>query len=334
MKRKLAMLLLVAGVFVNVSVKNYGFFFKKKQDPIILGFLPNESGSEFEGFREGLEAELEKALGEDVLIKTTDSYDALIDAALAGEVDIAFSGGSQYILAKDAPEGGDNIQVLFTYGIDGKKEKAGYLGWIATKKNSDLHKEIIQKGIEGDTTPEGTNEKARIGLLRGKRFGFVSPSSSSGFKVPRAILNTVYGPNGTGEVAHKDDFANPKKVDFMDITFSATGDHQGSINAVYNQSVEAGAFCEGYFLNGVDADSIDDFYVLATRIVPNAPVWVNVEALGEDKIEKIKNHFDGLGPNTATETGKKLWADRGTLLKKKDKFILVDDSFFEILRQM
>ncbi|MGL4862032.1 MAG: phosphate/phosphite/phosphonate ABC transporter substrate-binding protein [Cetobacterium sp.] len=334
MKKRFLAVLLGSVLFLGTKVETQAFF-GSKGDKLILGFLPTEGGAEFEGFRDGLAAEIEKATGKKVEVRTTDSYEALIDAMIAGEMHLAFSGGNQYIMAKDDEKGKDNIEVVFTYGPNGDKEQAGYQGWITTKKGSKLHQEIKSAGIGDDLTPEGKDEMERIKFLKGKRFSFVSPTSSSGFKVPRAILNTTFGIEGTKDITNKDDFANPQRVKFMDITFSPTGDHQGNINAIFNESVDAGAFCEGYFVNGVDAKGIEDFYVLARRVVPNGPVWVNVEAIGSDNLNKIKVHFKNLTYEKASEKGKQLWTSKGTLLKDKtESFLLVDDGFYEILRQM
>ena len=285
--------------------------------------------------RDGLAAEIEAATGKKVEVRTTDSYEALIDAMLAGEMQLAFSGGNQYVMAKDDSRGKENIEVLFTYAPDGDKEQAGYQGWIATKKDSELHKEIKNAGIGDDLTPGGKDEIERIKKLKDKRFSFVSSSSSSGFKVPRAILNTTFGSEGSKDIQDKDDFANPQKVKFMDITFSPTSDHPGNINLIYNGGVDAGAFCEGYFIEGVDAKGIEDFYILARRVVPNGPVWANVDSLGKDNLDKLKDHFKDLNFDKATPTGQQLWTAEGTLLKgKHESFLLVQDDFFEILRQM
>lgn len=233
----------------------------KGNTPIILGFLPNESVPESKEFREGIAAELKEATGREVEIRRTDSYEALIDAMLAGEIHMTMSGGAQYIMAKDDPMGGENVEVLLTYAPDGNMSKAGYKGWIATKKGSKLHKEIEAAGIEHDLTPGGEAEKARMEMLKGKRFGFVSYSSTSGFVVPRSILYGTFGAQGLGLVEDKDDFADPSKINFMDITTAATGDHQGSANAVYNEVVDAGAFCCGNYFGqrGVDANGIEDY---------------------------------------------------------------------------
>ncbi|MGL6166979.1 MAG: phosphate/phosphite/phosphonate ABC transporter substrate-binding protein [Fusobacteriaceae bacterium] len=334
MNKKLLMGVFAILLFLGIGIKN-DIFFGDKKEKIILGFLPNEGSAEFQGFRDGLAAELEIATGKKVEVRTTDSYDALIDAMLAGEINLAFSGGNQYIMAKDDPRGKENIETVFTYGLNGELENAGYQGWIATKKNSQLHKEIKNAGIGDDLTPGGKEEIERMKMLKNKRFSFVSPTSSSGFKVPRAILNTAFGTNGTNEVQNKDDFANPQKIKFMDIVFSPTGDHQGNINLIYNEGVDAGAFCEGYFIEGVEAKGIDDFYVLAKRIVPNGPVWANITSLGEDNLKKIKEHFGNLNYERASEKGKQLWTSKGTLFKGFDEgFALVGDDFYDILRQM
>lgn len=334
LKKSLGVLLGI-GLFLGNFSESYSFF-SSKEEKIILGFLPNEAGAEWDDYRNGMAAEIEIATGKEVEVRTTDSYEALIDAILAGEIDVAYSGPNQYVVAKDDPMGGEKIQPLTVNAGERKLSKAGYPGWIATKKDSDLHKEIKAAGIGDDLTAGGKDEIERIKMLRNKRFSFVSPSSSSGFKVPRAILYSVFGPNGTGEIQNKDDFANPQKIDFMEVVFSPTSDHQGNINSVVNGNVDAGAFCCDYFgQKGVDAKSIKEFYVLAYRTVPNGPIWANVEALGEEDAAKISEHFAELTIENASELGKKMWTGEKTYLTNEtDGFVNVDDSFYDIIRQM
>lgn len=134
----------------------------------------------------------------------------------------------------------------------------------------------------------------------------------------------------------KDDFADPSKINFMDITTAATGDHQGSANAVYNEVVDAGAFCCGNYFGqrGVDANGIEDYYILAERLVPNEPIWVNVDAVGKENIEKIRSHFDGLGYEEVSEAGRKIWEGTTLLENKEDRFVTVDDSFYQVVREL
>lgn len=303
---------------------------------IVIGFLPNESVPESRGFREGLAAEVETATGREVEIRRTDSYEALIDAILAGEIDMTISGGNQYITAKDDQLGGDNIEVISTHAPEGKLEKAGYMAWVATKNGSDLHKEIEAAGIEHDLTPGGQPELDRLAMLEDKRFGFVSYSSTSGFVVPRSILYGAFGPEGTSQVDDKDDFADPSKIKFMDLTVAATGDHQGSANAVYNEVVDAGAFCCGNYWGeqAVDAKGLEDYYILAERIVPNEPLWVNVDSMGRDTVEMIRDHFNGLTYETATEAGKNMFGEETIIGGKENSFLSVDDSFYQIIREL
>lgn len=311
---------------------------KPEKKPIVVGVLPNEATPEAKDYREGLAAEISEALGgRKIDIRRTDSYEALIDATLAGQIQIAISSGNNYIVAKDDPMGGDNVEIIATYAPNGELDKAGYKGWIATKKGSDLEKEIKMAGIGDDLTPNGKEEIARLKYLKDKRFSFVSFSSTSGFAVPRSILYSVFGPAGEKLVVKKDDFADPSKIKFMELTTSPTGDHQGSANAIYNEAVDAGAFCEGNYLSqeGVDSkNGIDDYYILAQRIVPNEPIWVNKTALGEKETKKLQEHFNGLSYDNASENGKNIWSEFSLLKSKDDKFLNVDDSFYQILREL
>lgn len=208
---------------------------KSEEKPIVVGVLPNESTPEAKDYRDGLAAEISEALGgREVDMRRTDSYEALIDATLAGQIQIAISSGHNYIAAKDDPMGGNNVDLIATYAPNGEIDKAGYKGWIAAKKDSDLEKEIKKAGIGDDLTPNGKDEVARLKHLKNKRFSFVSFASTSGFAVPRAVLYSVFGENGEKLIKDKDDFADPSKIKFMELTTSPTGDHQGSANAIYN----------------------------------------------------------------------------------------------------
>ena len=334
MKRILSIIIVVTMITAIVTGCS-----ESSDETIVIGFLPNEAGNEWAGFREGIAAEVEAATGRSTEVRTTDSYEALIDAVLSGEVQMAFSGSNQYVQARDdSALGGDHIQPLVTNAEDKDPDKAGYDGYIATRKGSELSE--IMESIGDDLTPFGEQEKARIEALEGEDFMFVSASSTSGFKVPRSILYNYYGPEGLNYVQDLDDFADPAKIDFLNIKLNAASAHQSTITEIYDENVSVGAFCCDYWggEGTPEGATIDDFTIIAHRIVPNGPIWANVDALGEDDAEKIKEHLVGLSIDNATEEGKKLFENtedgKSYLEGPDDGFIEVDDSFYEIIRQL
>ena len=109
----------------------------------------------------------------------------------------------------------------------------------------------------------------KLKSLKGKSFGFVSPTSTSGCLVPTTAFWKLFGPDGDKTVSKKEQINIKNAADggvFSEVQNG--GDHQGAVQLLVNDKVYAGAFCCTY------GDSFkDQLDILDTTFVPNGPLW-------------------------------------------------------------
>lgn len=258
---------------------------------ITIAFLPNEeeNAERSKNAFNMLQEEVQAALGDnyDVKISKLDNYSAVTEAMVSGSAQIAWESGGTFVASymKD-----DKIQPILSYGPEGKEDKSGYAAYIATNKKhaSDL---------------EGKTKEEQLKSLKGKSFGFVSPTSTSGSLVPTTTFWNLFGSNGDKSVSKKEQINVKNAGDggvFSEIQYG--GDHQGSVQLLVNDKVYAGAFCCTY------GDSyMDELQIIDETFVPNGPLWVNTGKLSTEEIDKIVTHFTEL---TADNTVNKDFFDK------------------------
>lgn len=272
--------MLACTMLAGCSSSNDGAGDKKE---ITIAFLPNEdenaerSKNAFNMLRD----EVQAALGDsyDVKIAKLDNYNAVTEAMVSGTAQIAWESGGTFAASymKD-----NNILPILSYGPEGDPDKSGYNAYIATNKKH-------ASDFEGMTTEE------KLKSLKGKSFGFVSPTSTSGCLVPTTTFWNLFGPDGDQTVTEKDQINIKSEEDggiFSEVQNG--GDHQGAVQLLVNDKVYAGAFCCTY-----GDEYKDELEILDTQFVPNGPLWVNTTALTEDEINKIVDHFVNLTPENA-----------------------------------
>lgn len=251
---------------------------------ITIAFLPNEDENaerSSDAFKM-LQEEVQSALGDEYNVKIAklDNYNAVVEAMVTGTAQIAWESGGTFAAAhmKD-----DNILPILSYGPEGDAEKSGYNAYIA-----------INKADAADM--EGKSKEEQLTSLKGKSFGFVSPTSTSGSLVPTTTLWNLFGPEGSKDVTSKEQINVKNASDggiFSEVQYG--GDHPGSVQLLVNKKVYAGAFCCTY---GEEYEN--DLEILDTSFVPNGPLWVNTKELGQDNIDKLVEHFTGLTSDNAT----------------------------------
>ncbi|MCG4878308.1 PhnD/SsuA/transferrin family substrate-binding protein, partial [Eggerthella lenta] len=74
----------------------------------------------------------------------------------------------------------EKIQPILSYGPNGDPDKSGYNAYIATNKK---HAADF----------EGMSKEEKLKSLKGKSFGFVSPTSTSGCLVPTTTFWKLFG---------------------------------------------------------------------------------------------------------------------------------------------
>jgi len=292
-----------------------------------IAFLPNETtAGELSASAQMLADELQVALGDNYTVNyvIVDDYSAVTEAILTGTAQIAWESGATFTKANLED---DAVVPLVSYAPNADVSLGGYPGYIATHKDN-----------AGDFTGL-TTDAQKLAVLKGKSFGFVSATSTSGRLVPTTSFWNAFGPNGDGSLTDKEDiYVNDTSAGgiFSEIVFAGT--HQTSAALIYQKDVYAGAFCCTY---GVGTDSegnaytLDDFYIISEALVPNGPLWVNSDYFTQAEMDRIADHLVGLNATNApeffdAETGFFFEYDEPTI----QRFFKVDVSHYDFVKAM
>jgi phosphonate transport system substrate-binding protein len=236
-------------------------------NPIRMAIVPFiESGKLAKGM-ETLSAELNKETGLSFKGDVPTSYAAVVEAMCADRVDIGWVSPLAYILAHDKC-GADMSLVSIT--------RVGTKYWAAIVTRADSP---IQK----------------IEDLKGKRFAWVDPGSTSGYLIPRTMLD---GKGVTPESLGQQTFA---------------GGHDKVGLAVLNGQVDAGAMGLDSIprLNSIYPNADKELRVIEqSPDIPNDGVAFR-KGLPEDTVKRVR---EALLRISSTDAGKKLFEDAiGTL---------------------
>lgn len=291
------------------------------KEDITIAFLPNEdSAQRSEEAFDMLKEEVQAALGDayNVKIAVLDDYSAVTEAMLSGTAQIAWESGGTFATTYLK---NDKVLPILSYGPNGDPEQSGYRAYIATNAKN-----------KGDF--EGKSREEKLAQLKGKSFSFVSATSTSGCMVPTQSLWGIFGEEGSKDVNDKEQI-NVKNADngglFSDVQYG--GNHPGSVTLIVQDKVYAGAYCCNY-AEGYE----DDLYVIDEQFVPNGPMWVNTEVLGEENVKKLTQHFTGLTSETAIN--KDFFSkDKGFFFEAEDdttnyKFFQTDVDRYQFIIEM
>ncbi|NLL63300.1 MAG: PhnD/SsuA/transferrin family substrate-binding protein [Ruminococcaceae bacterium] len=313
---------------------------KKNTDPIIVTWYPNESSDTHKAVRDEVGKLITKATGREVKHKLTTDYTIAIEAIANGTADLAFAMGAVgYIDAKDKnPE----INVLFVNSDENwKLDGAKYFAWIAVQK------EKANDYKSGDTYT--------IDNIKGKKFSFVSNSSTSGFRVPTSTIIEHFKSDNLDE----DKLVEGGKGKFFkEVLFG--GSHQGSAVYLLSGSADAAAFCDielqpyielksgkGNEVGDVyavrkGADAPFDQYVgkeftiIASTPVFNGPNVYNPKNLSKEEIKAIQDLFtsEEVASNPILFYDDTVEGAVGLYKKSKSYgFVLAEDSWYDPYRK-
>jgi phosphonate transport system substrate-binding protein len=339
--KKLGLLILVVTMFVVFAACSNSAAQESKT--ITIGWLPNESGEDIKAAREEIGKLIEKATGKTVEHKTTTDYIIAIESVANGNVDLAYLGAQGYIEAKNKNKKVEPL--VIPSGKSGTAKDAVYYSWLAVKK--------------GNEAPFKDGDKFKIDHLAGKKFSFVSNSSTSGFKVPSSGIVAYFNKIDKYKELKKDDLLEGGKDNFFSEVLYG-GSHQGSAVNLLSNKVDAAAFCDTCVSNYVDlesgthnrpgavykvkADAAEpfdtvkggEFSLISVTPVLNAPLVVNTDKVSADTIKKIVEAF--VAPETAANPNIFVAKDSGKkgIFAKTDKeaFVVVDDAFFNPVREL
>lgn len=317
-----------------------------EKGPVVMVWYPNESGAELSAARDALGAVISEALGRPVEHKLTTDYIIAVESIASGAADLAFMGAEGYIQAKN--RNANVVPVVIPSGKSGTIDDAVYYSWLA-----------VNKGEESNYMVDG---KYAIDAIQGKRFSFVSNSSTSGFRVPSANIVKYFGKMDAWKDITADDLLEGGADNFFsDVQFG--GSHQGSAVNLISGVSDVAAFCDTCVSNYVTlsegemnvagsvytvnekADEPFDkypgkqFVVISSTPVLNAPFAANADKLSAEEIAALQAAFTSDAVTNNPEifaTKEKLDAGYKALFKKNgdERFLVVEDSFFDPIRKL
>ncbi len=132
-------------------------------EPLRVGLIPNENPEEVEAQYQPLEDYLKKELGREVELSVPTTYNAVVEAMVSGELDLAYFGGLTYVQARQRAD----VHPLFTE-VNPRTGTTKYRSAIIVPADSDV------ENVED---------------LEGETFAFGSVSSTSGSLYPSIMLD-------------------------------------------------------------------------------------------------------------------------------------------------
>ncbi len=239
------------------------------EKPVRMMFVPSGDAQVILKGGQKIGQLLKKATGLHFKTAVATSYAAVIEAMGAGKVDVGWLATFSYVLAHDK-YGVELLLVVQRFG------SPFYRGQIMVRANSGI------KDLAG---------------LKGKRFAFVDPASTSGHLYPKTLLLS--------------EGFDPKK--FFDKTIFV-GSHNSVVLSIYKGEVDGGAAYEGS--RAAVAKSFPDVYdkvdvIAYTKDIPNDTVSVR-KGLAEDIKNKIREGLKTISNSTeGSKTLKKLYGISG-----------------------
>lgn len=306
-------------------------------EPLVVVWYPNESGSEMGPSRDAFGELFEEATGREVEHKLTTDYAIAIESIASGNAHIAFMGAQGYIEAKNKNDAVEPLVV--NSGESGTLDDAKYFSWLAVpKEKSEDYK---------------TNGEYSLDATEGKSISFVSTSSTSGFKVPTSsIISHFSDKNLTEEQLMEGNDLYPTVL-FGD-------SHQGAAVNMLMERTDVAAFCDtcvDAYVELVEGEENmpgavyrvrdnaeapfntltgKEFTLIQVTPVLNAPFAYNAEALSAEEATKIKEALTS--DETANNEQIFMPEDKGeaSLFYKSanERFLEVEDAWFEPIRAL
>ena len=279
-KNILKLLTLVMTLFFMISCS-------KKNDTIKIVFLPNEANESLKKSRDEFANIIQKATGKKVEIITTTDYNITVENIVSGQAQITYIGAEAYLKARERSK--DIEAVLTNAGKSGTLKDSLYYSFIAVRSE--------------DAAKYKTGNNFDLKKLKGKTIGFVTNSSTSGFKIPGKIIADEFG------IKNTDELIEPNKV-FSKVVFGAS--HPGTQALLFKGDVDVATFAIPKSFTTYELTSGTDFRSGATytvkkgavapfgqyagksftviRSIPvyNGPIVFNTKTLSKEDQEKIK----------------------------------------------
>lgn len=315
----------------------------KESGTLTIAWYPNESGEDLKAARDALGEAIEQATGKKVIHQLTTDYVIAIESLANGNADLAFMGAVGYI---EANIKNSKVQPLVVpSGKSGTLEDAVYYSWL-----------IVRKGNEDQYR---SGDDFTIDNIAGKRFAFVSSSSTSGFRVPSAGIVAHFSQKEQYKDLKQDDLLEGGRNNFFSEVLYG-GSHQGAAVNLLLDRADIASVCDTCIANYIElvsgtenrpgavykvsADAAEpfntlvgeEFVLISVTPVLNAPFAINTQKVSEADVKAIRDAFtsDAMAANEsifipADSANKGLFRKTGN-----ERFIAVDDSFFNPIRDL
>lgn len=309
-------------------------------DTITIVWYPNESGSDMEASREAIGSYIEEATGKEVEHQLTTDYAIAIEAIANGQANLAFMGAQGYVEAHDKNE--NVVPLVVPSGESGTLDDAIYYSWINVKKGNE---EAYSDGNGGYS----------LDNIQGKRFSFVSNSSTSGFVVPTSGIIAAFPDE---ELTQDLLMEGGEDKFFSEVLFG--GSHQGSAVNLLTDRADVAAFCDTCVANyvepidgeknavgttyGVKEDAADPFTGLAGQefvsigVTPvlNAPMVINNDVTSLEDQEALLAAFTSEEMNNDPSIWKDPESEESALFEKdgESQFVTAEDAWFDPIRAL
>lgn len=306
-------------------------------DTITMVWQPNESAEDYDVARNEFSRLIEQATGKKVEHQLTTDYAVAIEAMVTGKAQICFNGAEAYV--QSHTKNPKVLPLMVNSGESGTLEDAMYYSFFAVE--------------EANASEYAEGSGYSIDNIEGKKMSFVSNSSTSGFKVPTNSIITHFADKNLDKETVVEGGAF-----FSEVLFG--GSHQGSAFNLMSGKADVAAFCDteirpyaecvegeenqvgSVYAIKADAPAPFDqvrserFVIIQSTPVLNTPFSYNSEVLDPKDVKAIQDLFT----SDEVTNNPKIFIPEGSdgvgVFHKKgnSKFVLVEDSWFEPIRQM
>ncbi len=336
MKRIVIVLLLLAAAGM--------LFAADSKKPLTFVWLPNDSVPESKEFRAAVDKVIADATGREVVDKLSTDYNIAIEAMATDNAAFACFGAVQYIQSHDK---NSNIVPLVTNsGKSGTMSDAIYYSRICVR-TADAAKYKSGQGYAMDK-------------IQGKRFAFVSNSSTSGFLFPSSGIVGHFSKKAKWAKLNANDLIEGGADRFFNqVVFG--GSHQGSLAALLMGKVDAAAFDDldvvpyvtlksgaentpgaVYEIKKDASEPFDTligktFTVIWAVQVVNGPICANLNLISAEERNKIVTAMtsDATAQNASIFMPADYKGPNKIIYKQtgKVRFVAIDDSLYQPIRE-
>ena len=313
------------------------------KDTLTIAWLPNESGADLTEARDEIGKVIEEKTGKKVEHQTTTDYIIAIEAIANGNADMAFLGAQGYIEANNKND--KVLPLVVPTGASGTLEDAVYYSWLSV--------------LKGNVDQYKNGDEFAIDPIQGKKFSFVSNSSTSGFKVPSTGIVDYFSQKDAFKDLTADDLLEGGDDKFFSEVLYG-GSHQGAAVNLLSGKADVAAFCDTCVNNYIElaegevnrpgavykvkSDAAEpfntvvgkEFSLISVTPVLNAPFVINTETVSEE----LQTELREIMTSDEITNNEKVFvpedADFSGLFKKTDdeRLVEVEDAWFNPIREL